>query len=261
MDDQLIIGDKIFTNRLILGSGKFSSPEIMLGSIKSSATEMVTLSIKRIDFKKNHDDILFPLQQTNVTLLPNTAGARNAKEAILAAQLSRELLNTHWVKLEIHPDPRYLMPDPIETLCAAKELCKQGFIVLPYIHADPVLCKKLEEVGCAAVMPIASPIGTNQGIETDVFLKIIIEQSCVPVIIDAGIGAPSQAAYAIEIGADAVLINTAIASSHNPELMAKAFCQAVSSGRYAYLAGLGDVNQQAQSSSPLTEFLDAVGEN
>jgi thiazole synthase len=188
--------------------------------------------------------------------LPNTSGARNAKEAILAAQLAREALETNWLKLEIHPDPKYLLPDPVETLKAAEELAKMGFIILPYIHADPVLCKHLESAGVAAVMPLGSPIGSNKGLKTIDFLEIIIEQSKVPVIVDAGIGAPSDAAKAMELGADAVLVNTAIAIAGDPERMAAAFKDAVQAGRNAYEARLAPVAQVATASSPLTAFLD-----
>ena len=187
--------------------------------------------------------------------MPNTSGARNAKEAVFAAQLAREALETNWLKLEIHPDPKYLMPDPIETLRATEELAKLGFIVLPYIHADPVLCKRLEDAGTSAVMPLGSPIGSNKGLKTIDFLEIIIEQSKVPVIIDAGIGSPSDATKAMELGADAVLVNTAIAVAGNPKLMAEAFREAVIAGRKAYEARLGQQYKQAVASSPLTAFL------
>jgi thiazole synthase len=202
------------------------------------------------------DDILKPIITAGINLLPNTSGAKNAREAIFAAQLAREALQTNWLKLEIHPDPKYLMPDPIETLKAAEELVRQGFIVLPYCHADPVLCKRLEEVGCAAVMPLGAPIGSNKGIVSRDFLEIIIDQAKVPVVVDAGIGAPSHAAFAMELGADAVLVNTAIAAARNPVSMATAFKLAVQSGRLAYENGLASVSSQAVASSPLTAFLD-----
>lgn len=222
----------------------------------ASKSQLVTVAMKRIDFKMGLDDLLTPLRQAGVRLLPNTSGARNAKEAVFAAELAREMLGTHWIKLEIHPDPKYLMPDAIETLEAARILCEKGFIVLPYVHADPVLCRRLEEVGCAAVMPLASPIGSNQGLVTESFLKIIIEQARVPVVIDAGIGAPSQAARAMELGADAVLVNTAIASSASPIVMAECFKEAVQCGRRAFEAGLGRVQTGAVQTSPLTGFLN-----
>ncbi|MGL5024933.1 MAG: thiazole synthase [Shewanella oncorhynchi] len=252
----LKIADVEFESRLFTGTGKFSNSQVMLEAIMASKSQLVTVAMKRIDFKMGLDDLLTPLRQAGVQLLPNTSGARNAKEAVFAAELAREMLGTHWIKLEIHPDPKYLMPDAIETLAAAKILCDKGFIVMPYVHADPVLCRRLEEVGCAAVMPLASPIGSNQGLVTESFLKIIIEQARVPVVIDAGIGAPSQAARAMELGADAVLVNTAIASSASPIVMAECFKEAVQCGRRAFEAGLGRVQTGAVQTSPLTGFLN-----
>ncbi|ARD22154.1 MULTISPECIES: thiazole synthase [Shewanella] len=253
----LTIADHQFESRLFTGTGKFSDTETMLAALSTSQSQLVTLAMKRIDLSKNFDDLLTPLQEMGVKLLPNTAGARTAKEAIFAAELAREMLGTNWVKLEIHPDPKYLMPDAIETLAAASVLCEKGFTVLPYVHADPVLCRRLEEVGCAAVMPLGSPIGSNQGLATEPFLEIIIEQANIPVVIDAGIGAPSQACRAMEMGADAVLVNTAIASSANPQHMATCFKDAVNTGRMAYLAGLGSVTKHAEHTSPLTQFLES----
>jgi thiazole synthase len=250
------IADKDFTSRLFLGSGKYGSSQEMYESIMASGSEMVTVALKRIDTDAPSDDLLEALKKANVKLWPNTSGVRNAKEAVFAAQLAREALETNWIKLEIHPDPRYLMPDPIETLKATEELAKLGFIVLPYIHADPVLCKRLEDAGTAAVMPLGSPIGSNKGLKTEDFLEIIIEQSKVPVIVDAGIGAPSHAARAMEMGADAVLVNTAIASSNNSIQMAMAFKNAVIAGRMAYEAGLSSINNRASATSPLTSFLN-----
>jgi thiazole synthase len=212
--------------------------------------------MKRVDISKNENDLGWILKSKNIQLLPNTSGARNAKEAILAAQLGREALETNWLKLEIHPDPRYLLPDPIETLLAVEELVKLGFIVLPYINADPVLCKRLEDVGTAAVMPLGSPIGSNKGIETKGMLEIIIRESMVPVIVDAGIGAPSHAAYAMELGADAVLVNTAIAIAGDPVAMANAFRMAVDAGRIAFESKMGSISEYAEASSPLTSFLE-----
>ncbi|MGE8242523.1 MAG: thiazole synthase, partial [Sphingobacterium sp.] len=200
-------------------------------------------------------ELIAAIDLTTIDLLPNTSGARTAEEAVLAAQLAREALETNWVKLEIHPDPRYLLPDPIETLRATEALAKLGFVVMPYIHADPVLCKRLENAGTAVVMPLGAPIGSNKGLRTLDFLEIIIEESNVPVVVDAGIGAPSDAAKAMEIGADAVLVNTAIAVSNNPLYMAEAFKEAVIAGRKAYEAGLGPISSRAVSSSPLTSFL------
>ena len=253
----LTIADKTFQSRLFTGTGKFNSPAMMEEALLASGSELVTVALKRVDVKNNdNDDLLLRLKYPHINLLPNTSGVRNAKEAVLAAQLAREALETNWIKLEIHPDPKYLMPDPIETLKATEELAKLGFIVLPYIHADPVLCKRLEEAGTAAVMPLGSPIGSNKGLKTIDFLEIIISQSSVPVIVDAGIGAPSDAAKALEIGADAVLVNTAIAVSSNPVQMAEAFKLAVEAGRMAFEAKLAQPVSHAMASSPLTSFLD-----
>lgn len=254
--DKLIIANKEFQSRLFLGTGKFGSTKLMEQAVLASDSELVTVALKRIDLETDTDALLTHLNHSHINLLPNTSGTRNAKEAVFAAQLSREALETNWLKLEIHPDPKYLMPDPIETLKATEELVKLGFIVLPYIHADPVLCKRLEEVGTAAVMPLGSPIGTNKGLRTIDFLEIIIEQSKVPVIVDAGIGAPSDAAKAMELGADAVLVNTAIAVAGNPAEMAKAFKIAVEAGRMGYKAKLGGIKNNASASSPLISFLD-----
>jgi thiazole synthase len=255
--EPLIIANKKFNSRLFTGTGKFSSSSLMEEALLVSASELVTVALKRVDIRKSEDDnILKHLSHPQFNLLPNTSGVRTAKEAIFAAQMAREALETNWLKLEIHPDPKYLMPDPIETLKAAEELVKQGFIVLPYIHADPVLCKRLEDVGVAAVMPLGSPIGSNNGILTKRFIEIIIEQSKVPVIIDAGLGAPSHVSEAMEMGADAVLVNTAIAVSGNPVIMAKAFKLAVEAGRMAFEAKLGKTGKFAEATSPLTGFLE-----
>ncbi len=254
---ELKIAGKAFKSRLFTGTGKFASAKIMEDALLESGTELVTVALKRINVRDGeHDEILNHLKYSHINLLPNTSGARNAKEAIYAAQLAREALQTNWLKLEIHPDPKYLMPDPIETLKAAEELVKLNFIVLPYCGADPLLCKRLEEVGTAAVMPLGAAIGSNMGLQTKEMLRIIIEQSNVPVVIDAGIGAPSHAAEAMEMGADAVLVNTAIAVSANPVQMAKAFKLAVEAGRIARESGMGKIISQAQASSPLTAFLD-----
>lgn len=252
----LKIADKKFNSRLFTGTGKFSNSALMQEALLKSGSELVTVALKRVDVQNEQDDILLHLSHPQFNLLPNTSGVRNAKEAIFAAELAREALETNWLKLEIHPDPKYLLPDPIETLKAAEELVKLGFIVLPYIHADPVLCKRLEEVGTAAVMPLGSPIGSNKGLKTIDFLEIIIEQSKVPVVIDAGIGSPSDAAKAMELGADAVLVNTAIAVSENPVQMAIAFKMAVEAGRMAFEAKLAKAKNFAEASSPLTAFLD-----
>lgn len=256
MNDILKIGDREFRSRLFVGTGKFSSPELMLQSILASGSEMITVAMKRVNMMNEAtDDMLTHINREHVQLLPNTSGVRDAKEAILAAQMSREIFNTNFIKLEIHPDPRYLMPDPIQTLKATEELAADGFTVLPYIQADPVLCRLLEEAGAAAVMPLAAPIGTNKGLITRDLLEIIIEQGNVPVIVDAGLGAPSHAAEAMEMGADAVLVNTAIAVAGDPVAMASAFAKAVEAGRAAFNAGLGEVSSSAQATSPLTSFL------
>ena len=252
----LQIADKTFRSRLFTGTGKFSSSGLMEEALLASGSELVTVALKRVDIRSEEDDLLAHLRHPHLSLLPNTSGVRNAREAVFAAQLAREAIETDWVKLEIHPDPKYLLPDPIETLKATEELAKLGFVVLPYIHADPVLCKRLEDAGTAAVMPLGSPIGSNKGLKTIDFLEIIIEHSKVPVVVDAGIGSPADAARALELGADAVLVNTAIAVSGNPVQMAKAFRLAVDAGRIAYEAKLAKPVQHAAASSPLTSFLD-----
>lgn len=257
--EPLVIAGRTFTSRLFTGTGKFSSSMVMQDALLASGSELVTVALKRVNVQQQEqDDILQHLSHPHIHLLPNTSGVRTAKEAVYAAQLAREALETNWLKLEIHPDPKYLLPDPVETLEAAAELVKLGFVVLPYIHADPVLCKRLEEAGVAAVMPLGSPIGSNKGLRTIDFLEIIIAQSKVPVVVDAGIGAPSDAAKAMEIGADAVLVNTAIAVSKDPLRMATAFKQAVEAGREAYEAGLGGIHHTAQATSPLLSFLNPV---
>lgn len=256
MEDKLLIGGREFTSRLFVGTGKFSSNELMRDAIKASGTQMVTVAMKRIDMDNPYDDMLHHVSGHDICLLPNTSGVRDAKEAVLAAQLAREAFGTDFIKLEIHPDPKYLFPDPVETLKATEELVRLGFKVLPYIQADPVLCKRLEEVGTAAVMPLAAPIGTNKGLVTRDMLEIIIAESNVPVVVDAGLGAPSHAAGAMEMGADAVLVNTAIAVAADPVAMAAAFAKATQAGREAFLAGLGAVSNVAAASSPLTAFLD-----
>lgn len=252
---KLTIAGKEFSSRLFLGTGKFSSPEIMSKAIEASQTEMVTAAMKRLDPTNADDDMLMHIRKPNIQLLPNTSGVRTAKEAVFAAQLARDAFETNWLKLEIHPDPRYLLPDPVETLKATEELAKLGFVILPYIQADPVLCKLLEAAGAATVMPLGAPIGSNKGLRTRDLLEIIIEQSTIPVVVDAGIGAPSHAAEAMEMGADAVLVNTAIAIVENPVVMAEAFALAVKSGRMAFEAQLAGQRNTAEASSPLTAFL------
>ena len=255
---KLIIAGKEFSSRLFLGTGKFDSNEKMSQAIGASGTEMVTIAMKRVELGNSEDDMLRHVVRPGLQLLPNTSGVRNAEEAVFAAQMAREAFGTNWLKLEIHPDPRYLLPDSVETLKATEQLVKLGFVVLPYCQADPTLCKHLEEAGAATVMPLGAPIGTNKGLRTRDFLQIIIEQATVPVVVDAGIGAPSHAAEAMELGADACLVNTAIAVAGNPVAMAVAFRQAVEAGRTAYEAGLGAVSEslEADASSLLTAFLN-----
>ncbi|MDD6124472.1 MAG: thiazole synthase [Bacteroidales bacterium] len=257
MTQKLKIADREFGSRLFLGTGKFRSNEEMKCALEASGAEMVTLAMKRVELGDEGDDMLCHVKRDGLQLLPNTSGVRDADEAVFAAQLSREAFGTNWLKLEIHPDPRYLLPDSIETLKATEKLAAMGFVVLPYCQADPTLCKRLEEAGAAAVMPLGSPIGTNRGLRTRDFLRIIIEQANVPVVVDAGIGAPSHAAEAMELGASACLVNTAIAVAGNPAAMARAFKKAVEAGREAYEAGLpAQIHSfEAQASSPLTAFL------
>lgn len=257
MKDLIIDGHK-FASRLFMGTGKFSSNDEMAAAIKASGTELVTVAMKRVDLDNDDDDMLRHVMQPGIKLLPNTSGVRDADEAVFAAQMSREAFGTNWLKLEIHPDPRYLLPDPVETLKATERLVKMGFVVFPYCQADPVLCKRLEEAGAATVMPLGAPIGSNLGLRTRDFLRMIIEQSTVPVVVDAGIGAPSHATEALELGADAVLVNTAIAVADDPVMAARAFRMAVEAGRTAHEAGLvtNDIAINAAASSPLTSFLD-----
>lgn len=258
-EDILTIGGRDFHSRLFVGTGKFSTPDLMLEAIKASKSEMITVAMKRVNLMNEAtDDMLTHINRDHVQLLPNTSGVRNAEEAVFAAKMSREIFDTNFIKLEIHPDPRYLLPDPLETLKATEILAKDGFVVLPYIQADPVLCKLLEEAGTAAVMPLGAPIGTNKGLTTRSMLEIIIEQSEVPVVIDAGLGLPSHAADAMEMGADAVLVNTAIAVASDPILMAGAFAKAVEAGREAFLAGAAAQLNVASASSPLTSFIDEI---
>ena len=256
----LKIADKTFTSRLFVGTGKFGSNDLMREAVAASGSQLVTVALKRVEIENENDDLLAHLKLPGVNLLPNTSGVRNAKEAVFAAQLAREALQTNWLKLEIHPDPRYLLPDPVETLRATEELVRLGFVVMPYIQADPVLCKRLEEAGAACVMPLGAPIGSNKGLATREFLRIIIEQSNVPVVVDAGTGPPPHAAEAMEMGAHAVLVNTAIAVSENPAEMARAFRMAVEAGRMAREAKLAPVISGAQASSPVTPFLNDLND-
>ncbi len=257
-NDHLVIADTIFTSRLLMGTGKFSSVTAMVDAIAASGSQLVTVALRRFNLKMREDDLLAPLAALpNITLLPNTSGARDAKEAIQMARLGRELTGSPFVKLEIHPNPHHLLPDPIETFLAATELAKEGFAVLPYMPADPVLAKRLEEVGCAAVMPLGAAIGSGRGIRTRDMIEIIIENSDIPVIVDAGLRAPSEAAAAMEMGCAATLINSAVAAATNPSAMACAFSQCVKAGRSAFLAGLMPTSRQAHATSPLTGFLSS----
>jgi thiazole synthase len=252
--DDLVIAGRPFGSRLFLGTGKFPSNDALRATIAACGTEMVTVALRRVDPTAD-EDILDAVAADRVLLLTNTSGADDADEAVRLARLARAAGLPDWIKLEITPEPRYLLPDPVETLRAAEVLCSEGFTVLPYVNADPVLCKRLEDVGCATVMPLGSWIGSNQGLRTKAALEIIVEQSLVPVVVDAGIGAPSQAAEALELGADAVLVNTAIGTAGDPVAMGAAFKQAVEAGRLAFLAGLPTVAGGAAASSPLTGFL------
>jgi thiazole synthase len=255
----LTIAGRDFQSRLLLGTGKFSAPEVMRAALDSSGTQIVTVALRRADLTGKKDpfaNILEFIDHDKYLLLPNTSGAMNAAEAVRLARLAVAAGLPNWLKLEIHPDPRYLLPDPVETFRAAEILVSEGFVVLPYINADPVLAKRLQDVGVATVMPLGSPIGSNRGIQTRDQIRIIIEQASVPVIVDAGLGAPSQAAEALEMGADAVLVNTAIAVANDPVRMAEAFRMAVQAGRSAYEVGLGASRFTASATSPLTAFLD-----
>jgi thiazole synthase len=254
----LVIAGREFGSRLILGTGKFSSPQAMRDALEASGSGMVTVALRRADLSGERDpfaNILEFIDPKRFLILPNTSGAMNAEEAVRLARLARAAGLPNWVKLEIHPDPRYLLPDPVETFRAAEILVKEGFVVLPYINADPVLAKRLQDIGTATVMPLGAPIGSNRGLRTRDQLRIILEQATVPVVVDAGLGAPSHAAEAMEMGADAVLVNTAIAVASDPNRMARAFAKAVEAGRDAFEIGLGDEHAEASATSPLTGFL------
>lgn len=270
-DDLLRIADRSFRSRLFVGTGKFASVAAMKEAVEQSGSEMVTVALRRIDLSKasmNDEDIVSALDRNRIQLLPNTSGARDADEAVRLALLAREMGGGNWVKLEVTPDPLYLLPDPGETLKATQILVKEGFVVLPYMQADPILALRLQDAGAATVMPLGSPIGSNRGIRTEDSLRIIIEQARVPVVVDAGLGAPSHAAQALEMGADAVLVNTALAIAADPGRIARAFALAVVAGRQAFRYG-PDIGRaqgaafarnteslRAKASSPLTGFLN-----
>ena len=253
--DKLLIADRQFDSRLLVGTGKFASSQVMAEALEASAAEIVTVALRRVDIDNENDDTLGAIDRSKYLLLPNTSGARDAEEAIRLAKLARAATGINWLKLEVTPDPYYLLPDPVETLKAAEVLVADGFVVLPYINADPILSKRLEDVGTATVMPLASPIGSNQGLKMRAALEIIIEQANVPVVVDAGLGLPSHAAEAMEMGADAVLVNTAIATAADPAEMAVAFKLAVRAGRTAFNSGPAAADKRASASSPLTGFL------
>ena len=257
MEDNLLIAGQRFKSRLLIGTGKFSSMESMQASIVEAGSEIITVALRRTDLENDQDDFLAHINPNDYVFMPNTSGARTAEEAIRLARIGKISGVSNWVKLELTPEPHHLLPDPIETLKASEILVKEGFVVLPYINVDPVLAKRLEDVGVATVMPLAAPIGSNNGIQCQEQLQIIIDNASVPVIVDAGIGAPSHASEAMEMGADAVLVNTAIATAQNPVDMAKAFKLGVESGRMAYLAGLPSSKTHAEASSPLTGFLQS----
>jgi thiazole synthase len=258
-NDDLIIAGRTFRSRLILGTGKYSSPEACRAALEASGTEMVTVAIRRLDLDNpNKQTELDYIDWQRYAILPNTAGCKTVDEALFTARLGRELTGSNWLKLEVIPDPKYLLPDPIATLEAARKLIAEDFVVLPYIHADPVLARHLEEVGCATVMPLGSAIGSGQGILTIDEIKIIIEQASVPVVVDAGLGAPSDAALAMEIGADAVLVNTAVALAQDPQLMAESMRLGVEAGRSAFIAGRIPRKAFASASSP-TQGVAAPG--
>jgi thiazole synthase len=258
-NDPLVIAGRAFASRLIVGTGKFGSFEVMRDALEASGTEMVTVALRRVDLEATGGaDILEFIDPARYLLLPNTSGAVDADEAVRLARLARAAGLPTWIKLEVTPEPRYLLPDPVETLRAAELLVADGFTVLPYVNADPVLAKRLEEAGCASVMPLGSWIGSNQGVRTRDAVRIIVEQATVPVVVDAGLGAPSHAAEAMELGVDAVLVNTAIAVAGDPVGMAHAFRLGVEAGRRGFLAGRGVEREKAEASSPLTGFLEKL---
>lgn len=255
MSELLKIAGREFSSRLIMGTGKFASSEILKNALEASGCQIVTVALRRVDISNKEEPILKAIDRSKYLLLPNTSGARDAKEALKVAQIAREILGTDWIKLEVTPDPRTLLPDPVETFQAARMMIDDGFVVLPYIPADPVIAKRLEDIGCATVMPLGSPIGSNRGIRSEDGIRMIIENSSIPVVVDAGIGAPSHAALAMEMGADAVLVNTCIATARDPVRMAEAIRDAVISGRKGYLAGLPPQTFYGKASSPLKGML------
>ena len=256
-DDPLIIAGEIFHSRLLIGTGKFKSAKLMAEAIEASGSQMATMALRRVDLASPDDSMMKHLDGSKYRLLPNTSGARDADEAVRLAKMARSAGGFTWIKLEVTPDPNYMLPDPVETLEAARQLIKLGFTVLPYMNADPILARRLEDEGCATLMPLASPIGSNRGLRTGDQIAIIIEQASVPVVVDAGLGMPSHAAQCMEMGADAVLVNTAIAIADDPVQMARGFAAGVEAGRMAYLAGAGGESRLARASSPLTGFLNA----
>jgi len=258
MQDPLVIAGRSFASRLMIGTGKFPSAEALRRCIEASGAEIITVALRRVDLNNPEEQgILSAINPQTQLILPNTSGARTADEAVRLARLARAAGLPPWVKLELTPEPRHLLPDPIETLRAAEILVKDGFVVLPYIQADPILAKRLEEIGTATVMPLGAPIGSNRGLQTRDLIRLIIDQATVPVVVDAGLGAPSHAAEAMELGADAVLVNTALADAKDHAAMGRAFALATEAGRLARLAGLGPKRYTAEASSPLTGFLGA----
>lgn len=254
-NDLLTLGTKTFTSRLLLGTGKFADAGVMVRAVQAAGAQLVTVALRRCDRDRPHDELIEPLLALpGITLMPNTSGARTAAEAVRAAHIARDLCGSPFIKVEIHPNPHHLMPDPIETYEASKVLAREGFVVLPYMPADPVLAKRLEEVGCAAVMPLGSAIGSGQGLATAEMIHLIVRDARIPVIVDAGLRSPAQAAAALEMGCAAVLVNTAIAVARDPAAMAGAFAQAVQAGRAAFQAGIMATGE-ASATSPLTAFL------
>ncbi|MCK0535877.1 MULTISPECIES: thiazole synthase [unclassified Anaerobiospirillum] len=256
--DKLVLAGQEFDSRLIVGTGKYASGQALADSIKASGSQIATMAVKRVDMEHATDDIIKPLRELGVTLMPNTSGARTAKEAVYAAHLAREALGTDWIKVEVHPDQKYLLPDTIETYDACKQLVADGFKVFAYCQADLCLCKGLEELGVAAVMPLGSPIGSAKGLQTEPFLKLILKECRCPVIVDAGIGAPSEAARSLEMGAAAVMVNTAIAAAGDPVVMSRAFRAACEAGRLGYEAGLASQFETARATSPMEQFLNSL---